>query len=414
MLVYFKTQNNLSFNEEVEFSTIAGSYKDSIKGKELLSQNLIPLPKYNINLLKTSVIYGANASGKSNLLRCISSGVIFIVNSYINSSDSTKWVFQNQYNRLFKSNNKRPISYTYSIIVEGVMFEYTFSIDSERVTFETLLEYRTQKPITHFRREYNKKSKSYDWSKFSIYFTGEKETVKNITNERSLFLSVGNISELPICKRVCAWFQSKIVWSIDRDSPGNIDPQWALRQMMSDKGLKDMVLSFLKKADFSIIDIAITENKGTNRLEVKTYHKSIDKDGRPAIVEMDFYNEESTGTRRFLAWLGVWESNAGQNGQTILLDEFGGSMHTHLSKFLLEDFSVLTANKDHPQLIFTTHDTNLMKKELFRPDQIWIVDRDELGNSKLHSMSQFKLNKVKDIEQGYLDGLYGGIPYLKD
>ena len=414
MLIYFRTNNNLSFNQEIEFSTIAGSYKDSKKGKELLPQNLIPLSKYGINLLKTSVIYGANANGKTNLLKCISAGVSFIVNSYVNSSDPSKWIFESQYNRLFKANNKRPISFTYAIIVEGIMFEYTFAIDSERITFETLLEYRTQKPITHFKREYNKKSKSYDWSKFSVYFTGEKETVKNITNERSLFLTVGNISELLICKKVCAWFQSKIVWSIDRESPGNIDPQWALRQMMVDKELKELILSFLKKADFSIIDIVITEIKGSSLLDVKTHHKALDKGGKPSIAEMDFFSEESTGTRRFLAWLGVWESNGGHNGQTILLDEFGGSMHTHLSKFLLHGFSVIASTKDHPQLIFTTHDTNLMNRELFRPDQIWIVDRDELGNSKLQSLSQFKLSKIKDIEQGYLDGLYGGIPYLKD
>lgn len=413
MLLYFKTKNNLSFDEEVEFNAVAGSYKDPATGKEQHAENLIVLPKYDVNLLRTSVIYGANASGKSNLIDCMIRGVYFVKNNHRDSGEDGKWMFNSKHNRLKFKNANLPLSYTYSFIVNNTMFEYTFAIDQSRVTFETLLEYRSQKPITHYKREYNKKTKSYDWAKFSIYFTGEKETVKNITNERSLFLSVGDISNLAVCKEAFSWFKNIVKWSISKEYPGRINEQFVLKNVMEDKKYKTFILEMLKEADFSIVDIDVKPGLNSQRLEVKTHHKAIDKSGKEVTVEMDYYTEESTGTRRFIAWWGVW-IDAHRADLVIFLDEFGVSMHTLLTKYLLKKFTGRDLAKNNAQLIFSTHDTNLMSKELFRPDQIWVVDRDDLGNSKLQSLSKFKLSKVKDLEKGYLDGLYGGIPYLKD
>lgn len=166
-------------------------------------------------------------------------------------------------------------------------------------------------------------------------------------------------------------------------------------------------MNFLKEADFTIVDLVIKETKeGTIR--GATVHKTVDLDGNESYMEFDL-TYESAGTNRFIAWIGVW-IDVLEKGLTLLIDELGNSMHTLLSKHLVSEFH--TIENKGGQLIFTTHDTNLMTQEIFRRDQIWIVDRDKLGNSLLYPMSDFKIKKGKVLENSYLQGTYGGIPHI--
>lgn len=416
MLLYFKTSNNLSFDKEIYFTTVAGKYKNSETGKEDLPHNLMPVEKYKVNLLRSSVIYGANASGKSNLLKAITHGIIFLRNSYANSTRPEMWVFEKQYNRFNSENKKKAISYTYGILQNGIEYEYNFSINNERVVFESLLEFRTQKPIEHYIRKYNKKKKNYDW-KFSKYFTGEKETVKNITNEKSLFLTVGDISKLVVCTEVMDWFINKPVWALNIDHPNSFyNNKWVLEKIKKEPAFKKMILQYLKIADFTIIDIIVEDPVPHLYLPpVRVIHKAIDRDGKETIAEMDYYTNESEGTKMFIGWIGIWFEVL-SNNRIAFFDELGTSIHTLLSKFLIEEFTLESSKlvKATSQLIFTTHDTNLMTRELFRPDQIWLTEKDGLGNSTLQALSEFKLNRSKDLEKTYLQGLYGGIPHLKN
>ncbi len=397
MLLYFKTRNNLSYKEEVGFSMVAGIYSDH------LDRNTIELERYKIRILKTAVIYGQNASGKSNLLKAITNGIIFLQNSFRESPSQNLPFF---YNLNDRRNQKEPTSYVYGILVDGIHFEYSFSFDSERIVEEQLLEYKTQRPIQHFYRTYNSEIKSYDWS-FSSHFTGKKETVRDITNQYTLYLTIGAQTELPVATKVLNWFRNDIVWSMDFDSPGNLSPDYTLRRIKNNPALKEGVMNFLKEADFTIVDLVIKETKeGTIR--GATVHKTVDLDGNESYMEFDL-TYESAGTNRFIAWIGVW-IDVLEKGLTLLIDELGNSMHTLLSKHLVSEFH--TIENKGGQLIFTTHDTNLMTQEIFRRDQIWIVDRDKLGNSLLYPMSDFKIKKGKVLENSYLQGTYGGIPHI--
>jgi AAA15 family ATPase/GTPase len=417
MLLYFKTSNNLSFNEEVSFSTIAGNYKVKNEAtgekEDELSQNLIPLEKYKVNALRTSAIYGANASGKSNFLKALINATYFIRSNFFESNNEKFLLnqFHNSRNKNFELNFVHPIKVTFGLWIDGVQFEYQFSFSNDRIVEEILYEYRTQKPIEHFYRKWLYHDKS-EW-RFSKYFIGEKDKVKNITNQYSLYLTVGAVSKLPVCEKVFNWFVSAIIPEIDVDSPGKTDDYEILKLMYEDSTVKKFVLQQLKVADFSIKDFEI-DLDAEERLYVQTIHTAYNDVGKETTTKFNYFKEESKGTRTFIAWLGHWLDII-KNNKVILIDEFGTSMHSLLSKHLLKAFNAKFGDKNAStaQLIFTTHDTNLMTRELFRPDQIWIAEKDDLGNSKLFPLSDFKLLKGKDLQTTYMQGLYGGIPHLK-
>lgn len=407
MLLYFNTENNRSFNEKLNFSMIAGHYDD-------LPKNIFHNQKYNIDILKSAAIYGANASGKSNLLKAIVDGAIFIRTSFREGSEDAKLPFR--FNKHFKKNESGYTYYQYGLLIDDVHFEYYFSVNNERVLEEKLLEFQTQKPITHFHRKYNLDTKEYVWKNFSKFFIGEKESMKNIanSNHKSLFLSISAEGKLPISLKVFTWFREKLIWSIDLNSPGSFNINLTLDMIHENEEFRKIILKKLSNADFIIkelkLDLLNAEEK-RQKYQVHSYHNAIDLEGNKYNAEFNFFTEESTGTRRLLAWLGFWVL-ALDKGWTILVDELGNSMHTLLVKHLVNEFNHINVNK--AQLIFTSHDTNLMSPEIFRRDQIWIVDRDQEGNSTLNSVSDFKVRKGHMIENSYLKGLYGGIPYIID
>jgi uncharacterized protein len=398
MLLYFKTSNNLSFQDEIEFSMVAGSFTEH-------PENFIDIEKYKVNVLKSALIYGANASGKSNLLHAISNGIIFIQNSFLNSKSFDQMPFFHNLND--ERNEIKPTHYVYGILINSIQFEYSFAFNNERILQEQLLEYKSQKPIQHFNRQFNVASGIYDWN-FSSHFTGKKETVKDITNHKTLFLTIGSQTELPVAIHVFNWFNLGIVWSINSNSPGNLSLDYTLKLIRDYPHFKQEIINSLQMADFNIIDILVEETSAG--LKGTTLHKSLNLEGIATSTPFDLTFQESAGTNRFIAWIGVW-IDVLRKGQTILIDEFGTSIHTLLSKYLISEFHSKSNSKS--QLIFTTHDTNLMTQEIFRRDQIWMVEKNKLGNSNLYSLSEFNIKKGKVLENSYLQGAYGGIPHIQ-
>ena len=402
MFLYFKTQNNFSYEQPVELSMVAGNYSE-------LQENLVPLPgKYEVSVLKSTVIYGANASGKSNILKAITSGINLILNSTkeIQIGDELPF-FPNKNN---KKNNKQPTSYTFGFFIDGSHFEYYYVHNNTVILEEKLIEFVTQKPTEHFHRIYIPENDTYEYS-FSRSFTGEKEKIKDITNNVSLFLSVGAQFKLPVAEKVFTWIKSKLVSLININSPGGINTNYTLNLIRKNPEIKVLVLDALRKADFLIKDIQVEDKEEKRFIKATTFHEGRDENGQKILIPFDLDKEESVGTRRFLAWIGVWLDVLAK-GRILFIDELGNSMHTLLSKHLITMFHNPKTNPNNAQLIFTTHDTNMMDFKILRRDQIWVIDRDEYGNSSLVAISDFKIKKGKILENSYLQGVYGGIPHI--
>ena len=173
------------------------------------------------------------------------------------------------------------------------------------------------------------------------------------------------------------------------------------------KESKKHILKALLEADVGIDDISATSKNVSvqgEKYEIQTTHKG---------VVFNFQNEESEGTKRIFSLIGLWIVSL-KEGKTLLVDELDTKLHAHLNRFLVELFHDPTQNKKNAQLIFTTHNTNLLDQDLFRRDQIWFTEKDnETGITDLYSLVEYKPRNDKDIKKGYLLGRYGAIPFIK-
>ncbi|RKZ43276.1 MAG: hypothetical protein DRR00_29995 [Candidatus Parabeggiatoa sp. nov. 3] len=410
MLLYFKTANSRSYQEEVEFSMIAADY-----GQKQLDRTIV-LERYGVSVLKSSVIYGANAAGKSNLLKSIIDGVQLILKSSKNNKGEPLPHFYNKNQRV---NQSKPTLYVFGLFMNNTHFEYSFSHTASRIFEEKLMAFLPERQITHFQRIYNPKTDKYDWSDLSHEFQNEasKMLKEVIVKKNNLFLSAAaNLPEdshlkLPIAEQIYDWFKNNIISVVNLSAPNWIDYEPALALIRQDKKAEAFFLEILAKTDFLIqgFDLKTLPNEeGQPKLLAKTYHEGLDINGEKIKVAYDFLTEESTGTQQLIAWLAPWLLTLSGN-KVLIVDELGNSMHPLLSEYLIDLFHKKSENA---QLIFTIFDLKLMDRNKMRDDQMWIVHRDNQGNSTIEPLSNYVIDDDKQLDNAYLQGVFGGIPHI--
>ena len=194
-----------------------------------------------------------------------------------------------------------------------------------------------------------------------------------------------------------------------------------------DKKLENFALSFLEKADFNIKGYKIIEEKMTeDKLRtvpniIKSFipvNAPIYKVNTKHIIngtEFEFdISEESSGTQIIFSYIPVLKDVL-DNGKVLIIDEFDKSLHPFIVKYIVEIFNDTKINKKGAQLIFNTHDTNLLDLELLRRDQIWFAEKNSKdGSSTIYPLDDFSVRKTENIEKGYLLGRYGAIPFLEN
>jgi uncharacterized protein len=410
MLLYFKTANSRSYQQEVEFSMIAADY-----GNKQLDHTLF-LERYGVSVLKSSVIYGANAAGKSNLLKAIVDGVQLVLNSSKNNKGDPLPHF---YNKNQQVNQSKPTWFVFGLLINNTHFEYSFSHNAERIIEEKLMAFLPERQITHFHRTYNPKTDKYDWSELSHEFQNEASRMLKevIVKKNNLFLSAAaNLPEdsrlkLPIAEQIYDWVKNQLITVVNFSTPNRINYEPALALIRRDKKAEAFFLEILAKTDFVIqgFDLKTLPNeKGNPRLLAKTYHEGLDINGEKMKVAYDFLTEESTGTQQLIAWLAPWLLTLSGN-KVLIVDELGNSLHPLLSEYLIDLFH---KNSENAQLIFTIHDVKLMSDNKMRDDQMWIVHRDNQGNSTIEPLSNYVIDDDKQLDNAYLQGVFGGIPHI--
>ena len=205
---------------------------------------------------------------------------------------------------------------------------------------------------------------------------------------------------------------------------------------MEDLNFKNEMIKLVKTADIGIEDITIEEEDvpldmieklslpasikeeilkdgGLKSVSINTYHKKFDKDNNEIgneIFELD--DEESVGTRKFFK-MSAPILNTLQEGKILIIDELDASLHPMLTKHLIKLFNDKNINTKNAQLIFATHDTNLLKSQIFKRDQIWFTEKDKYGSTTLYSILEIKgVRANDDFEKQYIQGKYGAVPYL--
>ncbi|MCM1171201.1 MAG: ATP-binding protein [Clostridium sp.] len=391
MLVQFMLKNVLSFKEETILDmTAINAYKEH-------ECNLIDNGTKE-KFLRVAAIYGANASGKSNLNIAMKFFQRIIVESMNNVDDGADSVLEKYYVPFSFEENNENSEFQIVEILDDYEYKYGFEYNAECIVAEWL-----------YRKNLNTKRNSIIFErttenvKFGAAVRKECEAYKEQIPSETLVLSfVNRLRKLktPIFRNVYSGIMGTLVVQTDF-CEDTVLLETMLPQIIDDE--KPKLLEFLNAIDTGIKDIGYEE---TDK-EVRFFTVHNGKDKVPYLLGLYC---ESEGTIKSIM-LFIYARLAILYDRSMFVDELNVKLHPLLLKFIIDLFY---NNDSKAQLIYTTHDTTLMDKKFFRRDQIWFVQKDEYGYSELVALSDFKVRSDASFEKDYLAGIYGGIPFLKE
>ena len=407
MLIEFSVTNFLSFKDKNTFTMIASS-------DNTLKDNYVEIN--NEKILKMTAMYGANASGKTNLFK-----ILVIVNSMIKHSNffAPNVMLPIIPFKLDKETINKPSEFEIKFLVDGIRYLYGFKADRKNVYEEYLTYYPNGRPVKIFTRE---NVDNYSFNSSDEKFLNDLKE-KNTSNK--FFISTATNWNYEKTKPAFDFLTEKLGVVMSHEQINN----YSYNMYYNDKNkiLENFALNFLEKADFNIkgykiIEEKMTEDKLRTIPDIFKPFISVNtpmyKVNTKHIVNDDEYefdiSEESLGTQVIFSYIPVLKDVL-DNGKVLIIDEFDKSLHPFIIKYIVEIFNDLEINKKGAQLIFNTHDTNLLDLELLRRDQIWFTEKNsEDGTTTIYPLDDFSVRKTENVEKGYLLGRYGAIPFLEN
>ena len=402
MLIQFSVDNYMSIKDKVTFSMLAGVDKEH-------PSHLVEIGDKK-NCVKATVLYGANASGKSNVLNAFWFMVNFVLTSHekqLNKpTERIPFKFDGE-------NIKKPSSFEVIFLQNGVRYTYGFSATDMEVTEEFLYYYPNGRQAIIFERK----------NKDEYRFTTDIETQNSLKERNStnkLYLSTAANWNYDKVKPVFEWFTScSIICKFSRAEAYGIDAV-----ELKDDIYRESIASMLQVADFGIKRLEI--NDRTGRLNtilskallnvyanVDAIHQVEGSDGRMEAYSLNM-TEESEGTNSYFALIGIVKK-AIDEGELFVVDEMDAHLHPLLTRSIISLFNSDEHNPKGAQLIFTSHNTNLLDLDIFRRDQIWFTEKNEkTAATELFSLYDFSVRKDTKLEKSYLLGRFGAIPFIKE
>lgn len=415
MLIEFRVENHKSLRYEQVLTFEAGRIASD--------GDLRPrtVEGHNESLLPAAVIYGANASGKSNVL----SALTFMRDAVLNSHRRWEpvggiprtpfaWAVMRNTSSLFEV----------CFVLDKTKFEYGFCVNDDVIEEEWLFAWPNHRRQLWYERE----SGTF---KFGEYLKGPNEAVKEITRPNALFLSAAAQNSHPLLTPLYSWFRSIFPFNVS----GRMNPVFAggfMPEMFfsindeqrslfpvdaTEETLAERIRQLLRTADIGIVDVKRIaseqelQGRKYRRQQILLQHQA---DNEDSWLELE---EESDGTKTLFR-LAPYVFRAIEAGGIVLVDELEASLHPLIGLAIVNLFNCPESNPKNAQILFTTHDTNLLGTTLGEPalrrDQIWFAEKDKEGASKLFPLTDYKPRKSENLERGYLQGRYGAIPFLGD
>lgn len=451
MLLQFTVKNYKVFGDEVKLNMIASA--DDTREDD----NIITLPKFGLRVLKSAVMYGANASGKSKLVEAMQFMRQFILTSA--ETQSSRKINTVPF-RLNTATEKAPSFFEIVFILEDEIYRYGFEVTTEKVISEWLFHRPKTKEVAIFFRQ----EQDFDIHKsFKIKDLIDKNRIKPNT----LLLSKADAENDELAKKIIRYLTHHLLVLSRTEVEYQIET--ALK-MKNDENFKIKVENFIKNADIGIEGFTFSHTESTfnhffkgltniniegaieqlsndikapqfikelmtpqgniiqnfenflqsediNIPNVNAIHKKYDENQEQiGVVSFSLQEDESIGTQKYFALAGPI-LDALNDGDVLVIDELDAKLHPNLVHKIVEIFNSKTSNPNNAQLIFNTHDTNLLSCGLFRRDQIWFVEKNRYGSAQLYSLASFKTDIVRkedNFEKNYIAGRYGAIPYLGD
>jgi AAA15 family ATPase/GTPase len=397
MLLEFTVGNFLSFKEKKTFSLEAGSISEH-------KENVVKEGKYKV--LRSAVIYGANSSGKSNFVKALE----FMVNTIKNSSklNSTDKLNVTPFLLNIKTQNE-PSYFEIVYLRLGLRYRYGFEIDNEKVCSEWLyiLENDSKKEDLYFVR-------STEGIGVADIFYEARIFVDN-TRNNGLFLSLLDQLNIKTSKDVMSSFTSIHI----RSGIEHSESAFMTDTLYQRQDYQNDVKNFIYHLNLGFNRFHIDNDKEISfKNRFKTFHKLYNNNGNfISDFEFSLSKNESSGTNKIFDLAG-YIVLALKFGSLVLIDELDSKLHPILTQEIIKLFNNPETNPKNAQLIFTTHDTNLLGANLFRRDQVWFTEKDDFEATDLYSLLEFKdedgktIRKDRSFEKDYIRGRYGAIPYI--
>jgi AAA15 family ATPase/GTPase len=414
VIAEFTVENFFSFKERQTFSLV------SSKDKELLESNTFESEKKN-RFLKSAVIYGANASGKSNFFKALVFFLKFSLYSGPNTQidDPIKTVPFT----LSRQKESAPSSFEIIFIIKNgsgeTRYRYGFSVNKEQVETEYLFAVYNTREVRLF-------SRNFQDINFTRHFK-EGARGKPSVRDNCTFLSVCAQNNGEISTQIVKYYKKIQVLSgiselTSSTQYKNIQPDY-----------KKKIVGFLKYADIQIIDFnikSVATFGNTTDSELSTPLKSKIPKKQPERIQYGHtvYDEESpagkkyldervesAGTRKLFSYSGII-LRALENGTPLFIDEFDNSLHPLIIEGIVKLFNSPISNPKNAQLVISCHAVNIMTNKLFRRDQIWFCEKNQYGATDLYSLVEYKepVRKDSSYNKNYLQGKYGAIPYINE
>jgi hypothetical protein len=426
MLIEFSVENFRSFRDLATLSMVAAKLK--AKNKTLDENNLFHAPGGSPSLLTSAAIYGANASGKSNLVAAIDFMRRFVLDS-TREIKATGAIDIESF-RLSTTTVHQPSHFEIVFVLDDQRYRYGFEVTRERVLEEWLFYVPRTREARLFER-------IEDEVKLGDSFKEGHDLIGK-TRPNALFLSVVAQFNGPIAQQVTEWFRDLRVvsglqdigirqYTMQRFLDGEYAPEMLKLIKRLDLGIQDLSVEKsvqildqeLEKAPEELREVIrvireTTPPMGYERIFVRTQHPTFDDGGKMVGYEMFNLDEnESEGTRKLFALTGPLIDTL-KLGHVLVIDELDARLHPLLTREIVSLFNSRQTNPKHAQLIFTTQDTNLLDNRFLRRDQIWFTEKDRQGATHLYSLAEFKVRNDASFERDYIRGRYGAIPYLGD
>lgn len=415
MLLEFTVKNFRSIQEPQTFSMVAN--KDpSLQEANCFESGLTSIPK----LVRSAVVYGPNASGKSNLILAMVMMKDVVLNSAVRIREGDKFVNVTPF--LFdKQSSEEPTEFEITFLVDGVRYQYGFALNPTRILKEWLLVYKARKSQRWFERNYNDETETYEWYFGSHFLENQKHNIwKDSTRNNALFLSTAVNLNNEQLRPIYNWFYYKLVIILGGTLLG-LNPEY-----LKNDDNKLNVIKFLQAADLNITDIEHKRQKvkrfgvkhdfsGSTTIEapqddeitiVNFCHKGTDNEN----IKLPF-EHESHGTQKLSSYAETILT-ALKNGCVFVVDELEAGLHPKMVKFIIGLFHDSELNANNAQLLFSTHQTSLLDTDFLRRDQIWFMEKNNKDASVLYPLTDFSPRISENIEKGYLQGKFGAIPFL--
>lgn len=396
MLLEFSFANFLSFRDKVTISMVATALRD--RKADIGDATFGVGEDTAISLNRCCTLFGANASGKSNVVKALAFFKWFTMNSSKDVQAGEEIPVRNY--ALSSVSAAEPSLFEIMLFADGNTYRYGFEVNTKEVCREWLYIKSDKKRSKEIELFYRDGKRFETHPKFSI---GKELADKNMVRDNALLLSLAGQFNDTYAKTIMNWLNDTTI--ITANSETEI---WAIAlKAMENPETRNRMVEFSRYADLGIEDISLSE------LGVLTSHTQYDDEGREtASVTFSMKESESEGTVKYFS-LAYPILDTLEHGKRLIVDEFGSKLHTLLITRVISLFNTKAGNPNKAQLMVTLHDTNILNNSLLRRDQIWFTQKNGRGESELYSLSDYKVRSDASYEKDYLLGKYGATPIIE-